>query len=92
MFKKSRKIAIKLEADLFILSAKHGLIRGSQIVEPYESIIQTKKDAERLRSNLSEKILERLVLYGKVIVIMGQKYREILEPFFRDNWYILRSW
>ena len=91
MFKKSRHIAQKLGADFYVLSAEHGLIRGSKIIEPYETVIQTKKDKDRLRSNLNEKILEKLALYEKVIIIMGQKYREILEPFFQDNYYILRS-
>ncbi|MHA1500088.1 MAG: DUF6884 domain-containing protein [Promethearchaeota archaeon] len=82
---------MKLEADFYVLSAKHGLIEGSKIIEPYDTIIQTKKDMDRLRSNLNEKILEKLALYEKVIVIMGKKYREILEPFFRENYYVLRS-
>jgi len=91
MFKKSKLIAIKLHADFFIVSAKHGLIMGSKIIEPYNTVIQTKKDKDRLRSTLDAKILENLALYGKVIVIMGQKYRDILEPFFKDNYYILRT-
>jgi len=91
MFKKSRRIAMKLGADFHVLSAKHGLIEGSKIIEPYDTIIQTKKDMDRLRSNLNEKILEKLALYEKVIIIMGKKYREILEPFFKSNYYVLRS-
>ena len=91
MFKKSKLIAIKLQADFYILSAKHGLITGSKIIEPYETVIQTKKDKDRLRLNLDGKILENLALYGKVIIIMGQKYRNVLEPFFKNNYYILRT-
>ena len=91
MFKKSKLIAIKLQADFYILSAKYGLITGSKIIEPYETVIQTKKDKDRLRLNLDGKILENLALYGKVIIIMGQKYRDVLEPFFKNNYYILRT-
>ena len=47
MFKKSKVIAIKLQADFYILSAKHGLITGSKIIEPYETVIQTKKDKDQ---------------------------------------------
>ena len=91
MFKKSKLFAIKLQADFYILSAKHGLITGSKIIEPYETVIQTKKDKDRLRLNLDGKIFENLALYGKVIIIMGQKYRDVLEPFFKNNYYILRT-
>ena len=91
MFKKSKLIAIKLQADFYILSAKHGLITGSKIIEPYETVIQTKKDKDRLRLNLDGEILENLALYGKVIIIMGQKYKDVLEPFFKNNYYILRT-
>jgi len=91
MFKKSKLIAIKLHADFYILSAKHGLIKGSKIIGPYETVIQTKKDKDRLRLNLDGKMLENLALYGKVVIIMGHKYRDVLEPFFTNNCYILRT-
>ena len=91
LFKKSKLIASKLNADFYIMSAKHGLIKGDKVIKPYDTFIRTREDIKRLRTNLSSKLIEELIQYEKVIIIMGRKYREILHPFFQDNFYMITS-
>ena len=52
MFKKARRIAQKIHADFFILSAKYGLIGESKIIRPYDTVIRYKKDIKELQKRL----------------------------------------
>jgi hypothetical protein len=92
MFKKARRIAEKLRADFFILSAKYGLIGENKIIRPYDTVIRYKKDIKELQKRLDPVLLQHLETYDKVFLIMGSKYQEVLLPFWENiNFYCLES-
>lgn len=49
LFKKAYQYALKFvsEDKIYILSAKYGLIHGSQMIDPYEKTLNAERDKER---------------------------------------------
>jgi hypothetical protein len=83
----------ELNADVwYILSAKHGLLRPDEIVDPYEQTLNAmpRHDrfawAERVRSQL----LEMLPRDAELLVLASQRYREQLVPFLKSQGYVVR--
>jgi cytoplasmic iron level regulating protein YaaA (DUF328/UPF0246 family) len=88
LFKKSYKYAQLLRPDdVFILSAKYGLLDPEQIIEPYDETLKTKSVAEikewskKVIAALNEKIdLDK----SEVIILAGSKYYKYLLPYIRN--------
>lgn len=88
LFKKSYRYAQLLNPDnIFILSAKYGLLEPEQIIEPYDETLKTKSIAEikewsrKVISVLNEKTdLDKDV----VIILAGSKYYKYLLPYIRN--------
>ena len=88
LFKKSYKYAQLLKLDnIFILSAKFGLLDPEQIIEPYNETLNTKSSAE-IRE-WSKKVIA--ALKGKidldeteVIILAGKKYYKYLLPYISN--------
>lgn len=78
-FKKARTY-VESRGDWRILSAKHGLVAPTQVIEPYEETLNTMPVAERKR--WAERVLQGLelilVLGEPVIFLAGARYREFL--------------
>ena len=89
LFKAIRKLAIKNQFDLKILSGKYGLLEPDQIIEPYNQKIKTKADIKRVREIVNPTITQIWRDYGIIIVIMGKNYREVLKPFFDNKFYVV---
>ena len=84
MFKKTKRIAEKLQADFFILSAKYGLIEDTKVISPYDTVLQYKKEIKALQETLDQALIKELEAYDKVFLIMGKKYQEVLVPFLSN--------
>ena len=88
LFKKSYRYAQLLNPDnIFILSAKYGLLEPEQIIESYDETLNTKSSAEvkdwskKVISSLKEKIdLEK----ADVIILAGSKYYKYLLPYIKN--------
>lgn len=82
LFRKSLAYARSLKPDqIFILSAKHGVLRLDDEVEPYEQTLNTMGVAKR--KEWAEKVLGYLrskvdFANDRFIILAGNRYREFL--------------
>jgi len=87
LFVGMRKFAEKNADIWFILSAKHGVLRPDQNIDPYELTLNKMTKPQRLtwaelvRSQLNE----ILPLKAKVTILAGVIYREGIVPHLRSN-------
>jgi hypothetical protein len=81
LFVKSRQYINKHSDAWFILSAKHGLLLPSDEVEFYDESLTDKSDEDLLK--WAERVWTHLrpVLFkgDKIVILAGEKYRNILE-------------
>jgi len=88
LFKKSYRYAQLLKPDnIFILSAKYGLLEPEQIIEPYNETLKDKSSTEikewsrRVISELDEKIdIDK----SEIIILAGSKYYKYLLPYIKN--------
>lgn len=91
LFKKSMAYAKTLLPDnIFILSAKYGLLELDRVVEPYDETLNNKSANER--KAWAKKVLDDLrkatdLKNDEYIFLAGNKYREYLLPEI-ENYYI----
>ena len=84
LFKRSMQYAEKLQPDdIFILSAKHGLLPLHQEIEPYEKTLNDMSPTEIRK--WAEQVLEQLTAVSSLehaafIFLAGEKYRKYLLP------------
>lgn len=80
LFKKSRLYAIQVSDKWFIMSAKHGLLRPNEIIEPYDlSLSDVPKIEKNLwADNVCHQLLESAPNIEKVILLGGADYTEPL--------------
>lgn len=87
-FKKARSYAEMVGHRWYILSAEHGLLDPSQVIEPYEMTLNTmdlptrQEWAQRVMCQIADNIHT-----GKVIILAGKKYREFLSGSMQDHGY-----
>lgn len=88
-FKKALAYAEKiLKADqIFILSAEHGVVSLEKIIVPYDKTLKKMPKIERLK--WSQQIMDELkqhidIEQDEVVFLAGEKYREFLEPQFKQ--------
>jgi len=72
------------EDDIYILSAKHGLLAFDNVIEPYEKTLNNMKKPER--NKWARKTLEQLkskfdINNTEFTILAGKNYYENLEPF-----------
>lgn len=86
-FLKAREFAQNRSQAWYILSAKYGLVRPDDVIEPYEQTLNRMSRAERLRwATLVFSNLKRLICAAdQVTILAGQRYREFLVPFLRGT-------
>lgn len=70
-----RKFSDKMGADLYIMSGKHGLISGDQVIEPYNQKMKTKADVERLKKTVDPQMPILTTHNDTVALIMGGGYQ-----------------
>lgn len=87
LFRKSLAFAKTLNPDhIFILSAKHGLLKLDQRIDPYELTLNRMGVSER--RTWAEKVLGQLSKHtdlqrDRFVFLAGQRYREGLTPHMR---------
>ncbi|MEM2506502.1 MAG: tRNA-guanine transglycosylase DpdA [Nitrososphaeria archaeon] len=91
LFKTVREYAETMDFDYVIISAKYGLVFPEEIIEGYEKVIQTKEDVEDIRSIVEKKLKPILQNYEKIVIIAGEKYREILRNLWDERFISVKS-
>jgi cytoplasmic iron level regulating protein YaaA (DUF328/UPF0246 family) len=86
LFKKNLAYAYTFKPkNIFILSAKYGLVNLEKIIPPYEQTLNTmksaeiKKWAEKVREQMDGKIDFKK---DEIIFLAGERYRKYLMPYF----------
>ena len=79
LFKKSLAYATKITepTNVYILSAKYGLLELNQQIEPYELTLNTMNKKQRKENNIS--------FDEKTVFLCGKKYREFLIDKFPNS-------
>jgi cytoplasmic iron level regulating protein YaaA (DUF328/UPF0246 family) len=75
-------------ADIwYILSAKYGVLKPDQVIEPYEQTLNKMSKSERLAwaDRVQQQLVELLPAEAEVIFLAGTRYRENIEPFLRER-------
>ncbi len=89
LFKSIKKLAKSHNFDLKILSGKYGLLDSNQIISPYNQRIRVKKDVLRIRRIITPNLIKIHKDYDLIIVILGKKYLEVIEPLIDNKFLIL---
>ena len=89
LFKYSFRYALTLTRrdKIFILSAKYGLVKPDDIIQPYK--LTLKNMNKRQRQEWAYKVYKQLVQEGidfdeEAIFLCGEKYREFIMPKFTN--------
>lgn len=87
LFRKARSYAEKHADSWYILSAKHGLVSPSRIIDPYDVTLNAMSIAERRRwSAQVNRQLEEVVVRGdRLIMLAGARYREGIQNVQRSR-------
>ena len=86
LFKKIKKLVESNNFDFMIISAKYGLLKGIDLINPYNKKIHYKKDIIELREIVIPKLISIEENYNQIIIIMGKKYREVIKPLFKEKY------
>lgn len=87
-FKSDLKHANSLKPDkIFILSAKHGLLKLNDQIKPYDKTLNNLSKSERQK--WAKEVLIKLkkeidINNDKVIFLAGDSYREFLIPYIKN--------
>ncbi len=87
LFMKAREY-VEIRCDTwYILSAKHGLVSPTQVIDPYEETLNTKPRAEREKwaQKVWADLSRRLKSSDHVIILAGKRYREFLVPLATNH-------
>jgi hypothetical protein len=91
LFKSVKAYAEAMGFDYLVISAKYGLVYPNDIIEGYEKALKTKEDVRNLRPLVEDKLKRLLVNYDRIIVISGQKYRDVLQNVWDDRFVSVRG-
>lgn len=89
LFQSIKKLAKSHNFALKILSGKYGLLDSNQIISPYNQKIRTKKDVLRVRRLITHRLIEIHKDYDLIIVMLGKKYLDVIEPLIDNKFLIL---
>ncbi len=87
LFRFARQYAELVADRWFILSAKHGVLEPTEVIEPYEQTLKTMRKAERERwsHRVREQLSERLTTSSSVIFLAGQRYCEGIADALKEQ-------
>ena len=91
LFRKMRDYARANADDWFILSAEHGLLHPDHVIAPYEKTLNRMPVRERLAwaERVKQQLLEVLPEGAEIIILAGERYREHLIPFLKQNGFLV---
>lgn len=88
LFKLNLGYAKKLEPDdIFILSAKHGLLTLEREIEPYEQTLNNMSahEVKQWASQVLEQLCHRCSIDETTFIFLaGERYRRYLLPYLKD--------
>lgn len=91
LFKNVRNYCENMGFDYVIISAKYGLLFPRDAIKGYEKALQTKEDIGKIQPLVEEKLKPILKNYEKIVVIAGEKYREVLHNLWDERFMTIKS-
>jgi len=93
LFRALRQYATTRADRWFILSAEHGLLRPEEVVAPYERTLNRMSSPERLdwADRVQRQLLAILPRDTEVLILAGARYREHIDPFLRENGFVVTA-
>lgn len=91
LFRFVKRYADSINADLYIISAKYGLISRKTLIKTYDKVLKTNSDADNLRPEIENKLSVLHQRYDKILVIAGDKYRRTLKGISDERYYFLKT-
>lgn len=91
LFKKVRTYAEAMNFDYQIISAKYGLVRPDDPIIRYNQRLQTNGDVEKIRPDVEAKLRQDLSKYDTIVVIAGERYRQVLENLVNENFVFIKA-
>ncbi|MHA1105226.1 MAG: DUF6884 domain-containing protein [Promethearchaeota archaeon] len=91
VFKKVKDLAELLGLDFMILSAKYGLLHGTELIEPYDVVIKNKADILKLQEIVIPQLVQIEKDYTLIILIMGKNYRTVIAPRFDTKYKMIHD-
>jgi len=91
LFRLVRRLCEQKHWDYLIISAKYGLVKPEEKIEPYEEELRTSEDIKRIQSKVLSQLKKIVPKYGNIIIIAGEKYRSVIKPLKTDSWFFLKS-
>ena len=91
LFRFVKRYADSINADLYIISAKYGLISRKTLIKTYDKVLKTNSDADNLRLEIENKLSVLHQRYDKILVIAGDKYRRTLKGISDERYYFLKT-
>jgi hypothetical protein len=81
LFKKSKEYAIQRLDKFFILSAKHGLLKPTDKIHPYDMTLNNmgKEDRQVWADKVYKELIKVVSKSDEIIFLAGENYREFLE-------------
>jgi len=91
VFKKVKNLAKLFKLDFMILSAKYGLLNGTEIIKPYDIVIKNKGDILKLQEIVIPQLIQIEKKYSLIILIMGKSYRAVISPRFSEKYKMIHD-
>jgi len=88
LFKKVKTYAETMNFDYKIISAQYGLLEPNDPIMKYNKRLRTNGDVESIRPEVEEKLVNQLSPYKTIVVIAGEKYRDVLFNLFFDERFV----
>src|SRR5688572_2159875 len=81
LFKKSKEYALQRLDKFFILSAKHGLLKPTDKIHPYDMTLNnmSKEDRQTWAENVFNEFVKVISKNDEIVFLAGENYREFLE-------------
>ena len=87
LFLYSKKYAELRLDKYYILSAKYGLLKPDDIIEPYEETLNNKSKKERVlwSRKVFNKLSKEISVNDKIVFLAGEKYREFIGKYLSEQ-------
>lgn len=87
LFKNSMQYAKERFDKFFILSAKHGLLKPTDKIHPYDMTLNTMNKEERIAwaEDVFKKLLKVVSQKDEIVFLAGANYREFLEKKIKEK-------
>lgn len=92
-FKTCLDYAKTFKSDVYILSAKYGLLSLEQEIEPYDKTLNTmsKSDSLKWKDTVEKQILESGIPLDEVVFVCGKNYSKHISKMFKKCVYPLEG-